>query len=323
MSRRVAVVTGANKGIGVGIVRNLCQQFDGDVILTSRNVELGKAAQLKLETEENLHPLYHQLDITDHDSIVRLHDYLKTNYNGLDVLVNNAAIAYSRGENDTPFGEQAEQTLKINFFGTLDACRVLFPLLRPHARVVNVSSRVGNLGVISGTKLKDRLLSNELTMPELDALMKDFVELSKTVPTEQLSEHGYNINRGVFGAYAVSKVGVTIMTRILQRELDAERKNDDDIVVNAACPGYINTDMTNHRGWGTIEKGADTITYLALLPPSESTSTTTTTTTILPRGQFVAERRVIDYDNFFMSLKSMEMWRVGGRLLYSSFCSIM
>ncbi|KAH9513989.1 NADH-cytochrome b5 reductase [Bulinus truncatus] len=94
MSPRVAVVTGSNKGIGFAIVRALCKQFDGDVLLTARNVDLGKNAVEELE-KEGLHPRFHQLDLNDHSSVTKLRDFLKANYGGLDVLVNNAGIAYS------------------------------------------------------------------------------------------------------------------------------------------------------------------------------------------------------------------------------------
>ena len=92
-SRRVAVVTGSNKGIGLAIVRSLCKKFDGDVILTSRSVDLGRDAVALLE-KEGLHPLYHQLDITSLESIEGLRKFLNDTYKGLDILINNAAIAF-------------------------------------------------------------------------------------------------------------------------------------------------------------------------------------------------------------------------------------
>ena len=90
---RVAVVTGSNKGIGLAIVRRLCKEFDGEVILTSRDERLGKKAIEKLEAE-GLKPKYHQLDITSSESIDRLKQHLVQQYGGLDVLVNNAAVSY-------------------------------------------------------------------------------------------------------------------------------------------------------------------------------------------------------------------------------------
>ena len=92
-SRRVAVVTGANKGIGFAIVRRMCKDFEGDVVLTSRDEKLGREAVQKLEGE-GLEPVYCQLDITSSESIEGLKKFLVEKYGGLDVLINNAGIAY-------------------------------------------------------------------------------------------------------------------------------------------------------------------------------------------------------------------------------------
>ncbi|XP_077514206.1 D-beta-hydroxybutyrate dehydrogenase-like isoform X1 [Amblyomma americanum] len=92
-STRVAVVTGGNKGIGFCIVKFLCQQFDGDVILTARDEKRGNAAVSEFN-KQLLRPKFHQLDIDDLESIRKFWDFLKGTYGGLDVLVNNAAISY-------------------------------------------------------------------------------------------------------------------------------------------------------------------------------------------------------------------------------------
>ena len=93
-SKRVAVVTGSNKGIGLAIVRSLCKKFDGDVVLTSRDEGRGNEAVAELKGKEGLNPVYHQLDITSRDSIEGLVTFIKDQYGGLDVLINNAGIAY-------------------------------------------------------------------------------------------------------------------------------------------------------------------------------------------------------------------------------------
>lgn len=95
----VAVVTGSNKGVGFAIVRALCKQFPGDVYLTARDTGRGQEAVAKLQ-EEGLCALFHQLDIDDLQSIRALRDFLKEKYGGLNVLVNNAGIAF-KGRNQT------------------------------------------------------------------------------------------------------------------------------------------------------------------------------------------------------------------------------
>ena len=92
-STRVALVTGANKGLGFAIVRALAGGFQGDVVLTAPDEAQGLAAVQQLQTQ-GLSPLFHQLDIDDRQSIRALRDFLRKEYGGLDVLVNNAGIAF-------------------------------------------------------------------------------------------------------------------------------------------------------------------------------------------------------------------------------------
>jgi NAD(P)-dependent dehydrogenase (short-subunit alcohol dehydrogenase family) len=80
---------------------------------------------------------FHQLDIDDIESINRLAKYIKEKYNGLDILINNAAIAYKNND-PAPFSQQAEHTVRVNLTGTLNLCNALFPLLRPHARFIRL-----------------------------------------------------------------------------------------------------------------------------------------------------------------------------------------
>uniref|UniRef100_A0A8D0GX39 Uncharacterized protein n=1 Tax=Sphenodon punctatus TaxID=8508 RepID=A0A8D0GX39_SPHPU len=133
-SIQVAVVTGSNKGIGLAIVRALCKKFSGDVYLTARDTGRGQAAVAKLQ-EEGLKPLFHQLDINDLQSIQTLRDFLKEKYGGLNVLVNNAGIAF-KVDDPTPFHIQAEETLKTNFFATKDICNELLPLIKPLGKLI-------------------------------------------------------------------------------------------------------------------------------------------------------------------------------------------
>ena len=72
---RVAVVTGSNKGIGLGVVRALCLQYQGEVYLTSRHEARGREAVASLN-REGLHPRYHVLDIENEDSIIKLRDHI-------------------------------------------------------------------------------------------------------------------------------------------------------------------------------------------------------------------------------------------------------
>ena len=118
---------------------------------------------------------YHQLDIDNQESIDTFAKFIQTTYNGLDILVNNAAIAFKAADT-TPFSIQAIETIRVNFTGTLNVCKALFPLLRPHARVVNVSSHVGMLKIVKDESVRNRLKSPNLTISELVDIMNTFVK---------------------------------------------------------------------------------------------------------------------------------------------------
>jgi len=265
MSTKVAVVTGSNKGIGFAIVKGLCKQFSGNVYLTARNEEAGKAAVAELE-KEGLKPQFHQLDITDPTSRENLAKYLKDKYGGLDILVNNAGIAY-KNASTAPFSEQAEVTLKTNYFATLALCEALFPLLRDGARVVHVSSMVSVMALNKCSQELSEKLKSLTTVAQVSEYMQKFID---DVKADKYTEAGWPQT-----AYGVSKVGVTLMTPIQQQQFTG------DIVINACCPGYVATDMSSYKGTKTIDEGADTPLYLALLPPNTDI-----------RGEYVSERRV-------------------------------
>ncbi|KAK3591763.1 hypothetical protein CHS0354_019535 [Potamilus streckersoni] len=271
-SRHVAVVTGANKGIGFAIVRGLCKQFDGDVYLTGKDEGRGMKAIEALK-KEGLNPLFHQLDISDTNSIQNLQTFLQQQYNGLDILVNNAAIA-NKVDSPASFAEQATVILKVNFWDTLAVCEALFPLLRPHSRVVNVSSiRSATTYKECSDTIKATIRDPNIKMDQIRNLMKEFEEAAKA---DQVEERGFRKS-----AYGTSKIGVRVMSFIQQREL-AKDTSRPDVIVNSCCPGYVATDMTSHKGTKTIDEGAVTPLYLALLPPN----------IVSPKGEYLSENTI-------------------------------
>ncbi|VDD93848.1 unnamed protein product [Enterobius vermicularis] len=301
-------VTGANKGIGYGIVKGLAEQIHNGIIyltgnflrisqraniykncksdllpslIVARNVSLGEAALKKVLEElgqkRQSEVKFHQLDITDKSSIQKLADYLNKEHDGLDVLVNNAGFAFKHAATE-PAEEQARVTIGVNYEGTKQVCDILFPLIRTGGsnfvivdRVVNVASQMGLLlhGRYS-EEIITKMSNPSITVAEIEQFCKDYI---KACVDNKRKERGYPES-----AYCVSKTAVSVLTFIQARELKSR-----NIVVNACCPGYVNTDMTSHKGSLTIEEGADTPIYLATLEKDE------------PCGQFVYLRRPIDF----------------------------
>ena len=261
-SSRVILVTGANQGIGLATIRALLK-LPGDNVcyLGSRNEGRGREA-VKLLEGEGLSARLLLIDIDDEKSVKAARDFIKETHGGLDVLVNNAGMAF---KHDSPasFAEQATVTVNTNYYGTKRVCRLMFPLLRPGSRVVNVSSSCGKLSMIDGENcqtLRDKFSHPELSSAALDKLMDDFVELAKD-SKEAAFKAGYPRN-----TYKVSKVGVSALTILQQREMDRER-GEEDIAINHVPPGYVDTNMTSHKGPLTPEEGAASSVFAASLPP--------------------------------------------------------
>ena len=152
MAAKIALVTGANRGIGLEVCRQLARQ-GLRVILTSRDPSKGKAAQGDL-TQGGLHVDFHQLDVTDPESISLLKEDINRDYGRLDVLVNNAGVLIDSGV-DILKTEMAalEATLSANLFSPLQLCQAFIPMMvkNGYGRVVNVSSGAGQLSDMGGS----------------------------------------------------------------------------------------------------------------------------------------------------------------------------
>ena len=140
--KKVAVVTGANKGIGLEVARQLCKE-NVQTILACRSEILGTAAAKELRAE-GLDAVFEKCDIGSEDSIKSFVAAISSKYSHIDILLNNAAIAYKNSD-PTPFNQQARPTMAINYFGTLQMTEAMLPLLKasPSPRIVNVASQAG------------------------------------------------------------------------------------------------------------------------------------------------------------------------------------
>lgn len=158
MQKKVAIVTGANRGIGLEICRQLAAHDDVQVLLTSRNQRAGKQVATELQ-DKGSDVRYQHLEVTDQSSIRRLVKDVADQYGRADILVNNAAVYLDSGLKVTEIDSSlVRQTLETNFYGPLRLCQMLIPLMQRHnyGRIVNLSSSMGALSTMRGGALAYR-----------------------------------------------------------------------------------------------------------------------------------------------------------------------
>jgi NAD(P)-dependent dehydrogenase (short-subunit alcohol dehydrogenase family) len=144
MTTTIALVTGANKGIGLETARQFgARRFT--VLAGARDEERGLEAERELRAA-GVEARFVQLDVTDDASVRRAADWIERAYGRLDILVNNAGIARGNLPSQTDLDAMRE-VYEVNVFGVIRVTNAMLPLLRraPAARIVNVSSEVGSI----------------------------------------------------------------------------------------------------------------------------------------------------------------------------------
>jgi NAD(P)-dependent dehydrogenase (short-subunit alcohol dehydrogenase family) len=228
----VALVTGANQGIGLQIAKDLVAH-GFTVLVGSRDSGRGEAAAKEVGPDARAL----QLDVTNRASITAAAKRVRNEFGRLDVLVQNAAISNTGKLPGQSIEEYAKTTRPsnvsldemravwdTNVFGVLAVYQAMLPLLRetPGARIVNVSSGVGSL------------------------------------TTNSDPSYPY---RAIFGpVYPASKTALNALTLAMALELDSE-----GIKVNAVSPGFTKTNLNGYAGTETVEEGAREAVRVALL----------------------------------------------------------
>jgi len=225
--KRVALVTGANKGLGFETSRQLAQ-LGIKVLMGARDQTRGAAAVDRLRAA-GLDVEFVQLDVTNAADISRVCAMVAKNFGRLDILVNNAGIAHSgeqffSNSTETVSMQALRETFDVNFFGLVELTKGLLPLIRksPAGRIVNMSSMLGSL----------TLHSNPQT------------GLDQIKPL----------------AYDASKAAVNQFTIHLAALL-----KETPIKVNSAHPGWVRTDLGGEEAPMDTVEGAKTGVALATL----------------------------------------------------------
>lgn len=236
--RRVALVTGANKGIGLQIATDLAKH-EILVLVGARNLDDGEMAAKTIG--ENAHAI--QLDVTDQVSIDAAADRIRKEFGRLDILMNNAGISRAP-KSDGAFAKAVASNLltvapladiravfETNVFGVIAVTQAMLPLLResPAGRIVLTAS--------SGASMT-------------------------------LNQDPANPHRTMFGNYSVSKTAAHAVTLAFALALEST-----NIKVNAACPGFTSTALNNFRGTRSVQEGAREPVRLALIGADGPTGT--------------------------------------------------
>jgi len=240
--KRVALVTGANQGVGLEVAKHLAAT-NVTVLVGSRDLARGEAAAKTIAGDARAI----QLDVTDTASIGAAAARIREQLGRLDLLVNNAAISNARPRTGMTLAESvaANRTSNVslddmravwetNVFGVLAVYQAMLPLLReaPAARIVNVSSGVGSL-------------------------------TTNADPT-----YPY---RAFFGpVYSASKTALNAVTLAMMIELESTA-----IKVNLVSPGFTKTALNNFEGVESIEDGSREVVRVALLGPDGPSGTFT------------------------------------------------
>jgi NAD(P)-dependent dehydrogenase (short-subunit alcohol dehydrogenase family) len=228
----IALITGANKGIGLETARQL-SKTGVHVLIGARNVAKGEAAVQTLQVE-GLSAEVLELDVTQEQSVKAAAQRVMQRHGKLDILVNNAGIHPEFPQGIFSFEqlplELLMQIYQTNVFGAFLAMREFLPLLRQSdaGRIVNVSSSVGSL--------------TEQSNPNS--------------PYYAITTTGYNSSKAALNALTVQL---------------AKQLTDTNIKVNSICPGWVQTDMGTDAAPRTVAEGVRIILNLATLPEDGST----------------------------------------------------
>ena len=230
--KKIAFITGGNRGIGLETARQLGKQ-GVKIVIGSRDLNKGKAVADTLRAEGvDIEAI--RFDITKPADYLESYNYFDKNFGRLDILINNAGISketFGAPNNASSVSKDLlRETFETNFFGTIELTQVLLPLIKkaPEGRIVNLSSILGSL--------------------TLHADPKSPIYAAKVL------------------AYDASKTALNAFTVHLAHEL-----SDTKVKVNSAHPGWVKTDMGTDAAPMEIPDGAKTSVELALLPANGPT----------------------------------------------------
>lgn len=226
---RIALVTGANQGLGLALTEALARRLGKDdvVYLAARSETKGQAAKETLK-DTIAQVRVAQLDVTDQASISKLAATLSEAHGGIDLVASNAAHRISK---DLTQAEQVREFVATNNHGSRNLYRALEPVLKANARYVMVASSFGQLSNLP-VNLHPLFDTDRLGLDDIEANLDEYVTSMEDGTAQEKGWPDW-IN-------VPSKIGQVATVRIAARDLKRERPQDG-IAINAVCPGLIDT----------------------------------------------------------------------------------
>jgi NAD(P)-dependent dehydrogenase (short-subunit alcohol dehydrogenase family) len=235
MTKKVVFITGANKGIGYEVARQLAAN-EFIVLLGARNPQRGEAAANKLRAEGEVY--FVPIDVTDERSIAAAAEMVSKQWEKVDVLVNNAGIILELSAKIRPAALELtmlKETFETNLFGAFAVIRHFLPLLKQSetAQIINVSSTLGSLMSMSDPNnmfYGSNALAYNTSKSALNAIT---VALAKDLASEQIRINSIcpgwvKTDLGTDDAYRTVEQGATIIVKLAMMEQPPTGKFLDD-----------------------------------------------------------------------------------------------
>lgn len=263
MKQRTYLITGANRGIGKGLVEEFMKQNNPlkSVILASRSKENGEktyqeiiskypTSQTKLE--------YLKLDIENMTDIRLAQNYINDKYGYLSVLINNAGyLNRNPGKSPQERVEDIIKTFSINFFSQVMLTSSLIPLVKASPRSEQSIPQIMFVSSLAGKKsFKDESISKEFDDANLDKLEQLYYRYIEDTRSGNFNKWDYQWVAD-FHCYGPSKTFLNYYMKDLSKHL-----LKDNIMVNSFNPGWVKTDMGGSKAPLTVEQGCRTALFL-------------------------------------------------------------
>ena len=268
---KVGLITGAARDVGYQTGMILAKRLPekSRIYLTVRKENDIPRLTENLETE--LGPdlakklRFVHLDYHNKNSLIKLHQTIKSEVATLDILINNSQKYHLPSfMDDEKFAWQCKDTLEVNYRGLKKLCKIFSPMMNQGGRIVNCSSHLGHLSNLDGlephsSELRAKFAHHDLAEEELDRLVEQFGSLTTVESGGGWWQKGWPTC-----PYTVSKIAVNAYTRILQARMDKYHPQKD-LVVNAVHHGCMHKHMNASAGFSPAQAG-ELVAGLALLP---------------------------------------------------------